>query len=126
MQLLHTPTTKFRPQFASPKPNTKKAYMSGCDFCTSKVGEKGNTGPKKQKNKTNPTKSKVELSPQKTTNLLGKKIIVILAQQYQLKQYPGRYRQEHLITYHLVQQQCLTCTSLLALKSCVPGRKVKM
>lgn len=51
MQLLHTPPTKFPSQFASPKPNTKKAYMSGCDFCTSKVVEKGNTGLKKQKPK---------------------------------------------------------------------------
>lgn len=44
MQLLHTPATKFPSQFASPKPNTKKVYMSGCDFCTGKVVEKGNTG----------------------------------------------------------------------------------
>lgn len=49
MQLLHIPATKFPSQFASPKPNTKKAEMSGCDFCTSKVVGKGNTGLKKQK-----------------------------------------------------------------------------
>lgn len=44
MQLLHTPVTIFPSQFPSPKPNTKKAYTSGCDFCTGKAVEKGNTG----------------------------------------------------------------------------------
>lgn len=54
MQLFHTPATKFPSQFAYPKPNTKKAYMPGCDFCTSKVVEIGNTGLKKQKSKPTP------------------------------------------------------------------------
>lgn len=33
-----------------PKAQHQKAYISGCDFCTSKVGEKGNTGLKQKQN----------------------------------------------------------------------------
>lgn len=54
MQLLCIPATKFSSQFASRKPNTKKAYMSGCDFCTFKAVEKENTGLKKQNKKLKP------------------------------------------------------------------------
>lgn len=60
MQLLHTPATKF----LSPKPNTKKAQMSGCDFCTSKLVKNGTQVLKnKTKKQNHPSKSKVELSP---------------------------------------------------------------
>lgn len=88
MQLLHTPATKFPSQFASPKPKTKKAYMSGCDFCTSNVVKKGNTSLKKQnktKNKTTTPKSKVVLSPQKTPVKFTGKRIVLIAKQYPIK-----------------------------------------
>lgn len=77
MQLLHTPATKFPSQFASPKPNTKKAYMSGCDSCTSKEGEKGNTSLKKQnytkQYKTTPLiEGSVDSTKKHQLNLLGK------------------------------------------------------